>query len=231
MERARHLPVLIALASAQPALLGCQLLLRAEVGRAPATGAVAIRDNVSDFEKWGTREFTQEFLRAAYERHWYYTEGRSGLRREFTAGLRAALLAYPAVDIYLLAHSNHYVERVATIEPELRAHIRMVYNTGCGDASQAQRWLELGARAYVAHPGDNLAPIFYYHFLPAWTAGRPLETAVEEANQSTKTALFAGPAGWVLAAIGPVGGKDAAGYWRGTEARIYGNPGLRIDQP
>jgi hypothetical protein len=197
---------------------GCQVVRVATVYREPGTAAVAIRDHVSDFEKWGTKTFTVEFLRAGYARHWYFTENARGDKhREFVHALAHALEHYESVDVFLLAHSNHYVDWVREIDPALRHRIRLVYNTGCGDASQGAAWIDLGAKSYVAHGDDNLAPIFYYYFLPAWTSGASLEDAVAASNANAKSELFSGPAGWVLALLD----KDAAFYWRGTEAQMF----------
>lgn len=202
---------------------GCATALKSGFESPPTAAAIAIRDDVSDFQKWGTRAFTRPFLGAGYAAAWYFVEDRerepAGKHRAFVGALKRALASHDAVDIFLLAHSNHYIDWVSEIDPAMRARIRLVYNTGCGDAEQGDRWLELGAKAYVGHPGDNIAPIFYFYFLPTWVAGSPLSDAVAAANRETKSQIFAGPAGWVLALLS----QDAGRYWKGTEARIFGD--------
>ena len=46
------------------------------------------------------------------------------------------LLASLVVDLFLLAHSNKFIVWVAELPPARRAHLRLVYNTGCGDLPQ-----------------------------------------------------------------------------------------------
>lgn len=146
-------------------------------------------------------------------------------KAELVRALRSALKRYEAVDLFLLAHGNRYVDAVREVEPELRARLRLVYNTGCDDASQGEEWLALGAQAYVAHPGDNLAPIFYWYFLPRWARGGRLSDVVAEANELTRAEILGAPAAWV---IGAVSDQEPEYFWRGTEARIFGRTDLRL---
>ncbi len=145
--------------------------------------ALAIRDNVTPFQKWGSKNFTAPYLDRYYDRAWYFTANKNNTRRqEFISALDEALQKYETVDLYLLAHSNWIVTWIDELAPEKRTHLRLVYNTGCGDATQGPRWLDLGAKAYIGHPGTSLSPIFYTYFLRRWTRGGQLEEALETSN-------------------------------------------------
>src|SRR5687767_14151547 len=177
---------------------GCRLTMRTDVERVDGVAAIAIRDHVPEYQKWGTKKFSLEFLEPAYAHTRYFTEHHRGAEhRAFVVALRGALERYQAVDIFLLAHSNRYIEWVGEIEPELRAKIRLVYNTGCADAEQGSEWLALGAKTYVAHGGANIAPIFYYYFLPDWARGTELGAAVADANARTRADIYEGPTSWI----------------------------------
>jgi hypothetical protein len=198
------------------ACTSCQLTLRTKVERSPKAAALAIRDDVSDFQKWGTKTFSLQFLEPAYAHVDYFVEARAenprGERDAFIRALRRALEKHESVDLFLLAHSNHYKS------------IRLVYNTGCGDADQGGDWMALGAGAYVGHPGSNLAPIFVYYFLPEWSQGTELDQAVARANEATKDEILGGVTMLVLKAAG----EDPEVYWRNTEARIFGDDRIRL---
>lgn len=146
---------------------------------------VALRDNVSSFEKFGTSIFTLPYLEKYYDEVCYLTQAYRGDKKEaFKECLSHLLDQYAAVDIFLLAHSNSFYEWVGEIDPEKRKKIRLVYNTGCGDSGQSPQWLSFGVKAYVAHEGaQSISPIFYVHFLPRWGENFSLEEAVHEANK------------------------------------------------
>lgn len=153
--------------------------------------AVAIRDHVPGYQKFFTMQYTVPRLREAYDGYWYLTATEGEAKRdEFLAALRQATSEYRVVDVFLLAHSNRYIDWVATLPAEQRRRIRLVYDTGCGDVSQANDWLSLGVRSFVGHGDDNVAPVFYISFLPAWLAGRSLEESVELANEVLRERLF-----------------------------------------
>ncbi len=214
-------------------LTSCQIARSAFVDQTPQIAAIAIRDDVPDYQKFATRHFTLAFIAPAYSGFGYFVEGApipwSQTRAEFLSALERALATYEAVDLFLLAHSNSYLDWIAELDPNLRRHLRLVYNTGCGDAAQGQRWLDLGARAYVGHPGDNIAPLFDYFFLPEWTAGRRLEDAVASANARTREDLFDGAVGWMTEVTEDL---DApARYWQATRALVYGDGRITIDTP
>jgi hypothetical protein len=146
--------------------------------------ALAIRDNVIPFYKWGTLLFTRQYLNRYYAESWYFTQNEKGAcKDEFIAALSKALDKYPAVDLYLLAHSNKYIEWVESLSEAQRQHIRFVYNTGCHNQSQGETWLALGADAYIGHPGESDSPFFYYHLLRHWTRGETLAESLELGNR------------------------------------------------
>lgn len=159
------------------------------VGKVPPgrelRAAVAIRDNVTPFQKWGTQVFTWRYLERYYGAAWYFTQagpGREDQREAFLACLDRALARYPAVDLYLLAHTNKYVAWVEDLPEEHRRHLRLVYNTGCHNLPQGQRWIGLGAKAYVGHPGESTSSVFYYYFLWRWMRGATIREAADESN-------------------------------------------------
>lgn len=152
--------------------------------------AIAIRDDVIAFQKWGSRSFTLPALVRGYDRVWYFTEtGDPRIRRSFVAAVAEACAAYGTVDLFLLAHGNRYVDAIAALGPEHTSALRLVYNTGCGDADQSSRWLAIGADAYVGHVGVSQSPVFYVYFLRRWVAGVALNEAVIEANAETARVL------------------------------------------
>ncbi len=186
--------------------------------------AVALRDEVPGYQQLGTELFTVPRLSEAYAQHWYLTEsGGRGQRRAFVDALTDATARYDAVDVFLLAHGNRYFEWVEDVPAAQRRRIRLVYNTGGGGSAQAAAWLSLGVEAYVAHPGGNIAPVFYVDFLERWTRGEPLEDAVDAANRRTHDALFS-PASTVGSAlVEQLGGRPVSlgELWAGTEAQVF----------
>ncbi len=116
----------------------------APAGRSRA--AVALRDHVVPFQKWGTRLFTVPLLEEGYDRVYYMTQGHPGDRRaEMVAALDEALAKHDDVDLFLLAHGNRFVDWVEEVDPGLRRRLRLVYNTGCAGGWQAEEWLAAGA--------------------------------------------------------------------------------------
>lgn len=146
--------------------------------------AVALRDHVIPFQQWGTKLFTLPHLESAYDHVYYLTEAIPGDQHDaMVADLEQALRENDEVDLFLLAHSNRFIYWASEVPPELREKLRLVYNTGCGDAVQGPSWLALGARAYVGHPSSHsLSPIFYVYFLRRWVRGWSLGDAVSAAN-------------------------------------------------
>ena len=158
--------------------------------RAPGGGhscaAVALRDDVIPFQKWGTELFTVPHLRAAYDQVYYLTQRTPGDQHQALVNdLTRALRGHEQVDLFLLAHGNRFIDWVAEVPPELRHKLRLVYNTGCANAYQGEEWLALGAEAYVGHPSPHsMSPAFYFYFLRRWVRGWSLGQAVEAANQA-----------------------------------------------
>jgi hypothetical protein len=188
-------PLLVALALAVVVGLADRPLARRRVPAAGRTrAAVALRDHVIPFQKWGTKLFTLPHLEAAYDRVFYFTQDRPDDKRaELVGALEQALAGYDDVDLFLLAHRNRYVDWIESIDPALRRKLRLVYNTGCADAYQAGEWLDAGADVYVGHPAPrSVSPAFYFYFLRRWTRGWPLAEALVEANQAARRRL-----GWV----------------------------------
>jgi len=146
--------------------------------------ALVIRDNVSAFQKWGSKLFTAPYLNLYYNESAYFTQYYlDDKKQDIISTLRNFLETNNYVDIYLLAHSNYYYEYIEEIEPELREKIRLVYNTGCGNFNQSEYWLSLGADIYISHLNEeSLSPFFYFYFLRRWTKGYTLEDAVNISN-------------------------------------------------
>jgi hypothetical protein len=184
--------------------------------------AVAIRDNVPDFQKWGSKQFTKPYLDRYYDTAWYFTQsGSDNQKQAFLSCLDTALARYPAVDIFLLAHDNDFVRWVAELPTERRGRIRLVYNTGCQDLQQGPLWLSLGAKAYIGHPGISASPIFYVYFLRRWTRGATLGNAMDESNGLMRSTL-------ARAELFSFGKLNAARINKESEAYCYGEKGLRF---
>lgn len=189
--------------------------------------AVAIRDNVTPFQKWGSKAFTWPYLSRYYNECWYFTQTDSNNQHEsFVTALDDALLRYDDVDVYLLAHDNRFIQWVAQLPLENRTHLRLVYNTGCEDLAQGPEWLKLGARAYVGHPGVSASPVFYVYFLRRWTRGYSLGDAVDASNHSMHAALC-------RMNILELGRGDPSELYKQSAARIFGDEKLSLieDKP
>jgi hypothetical protein len=187
------------------------------VKKHPGTAAVALRDDVPGYQKFFTAQYTQPRLEAGYERAWYFTANPSQTRHdEVVSALDEATQRFETVDVFLLAHGNHYINWVAELPRDQRERIRLVYDTGGGSARDGQRWRNMGIHAFVGHPGGNIAPLFYLYFLPAWLNDAPLRTAVDDANLKTK-AWLDGPFGKILGRF-----VDVPALWAGTEAEVFG---------
>jgi len=185
--------------------------------------AVAIRDNVTPFQKWGSKHFTWPYLDGYYDTACYCTQSRSNdCKQAFLACLDAALERHTEVDLFLLAHTNSFVRWMTALPQERRSHIRLVYNTGCCNLQQGPMWLRLGAKAYVGHPGISESPIFYFYFLRRWIQdGAVLENAVDESNGLMQTAL-------ARMEFVSLGETNTAKTTRATRAFCYGEKRLRF---
>ena len=185
--------------------------------------ALAIRDDVSPFYKWGTLLFTRSYLRRHYGDSWYFTQaGKGDCEDEFIAALEKALENHAAVDLYLLAHTNTYIRWVESFPEELRRRIRFVYNTGCHNEPQGAEWLALGADAYIGHPGVSQSPFFYFFLLRHWTRGATLDDVLELGNRRMERKFY--QVEW--AARGNYSAGDAM---RESVASLQGNGALRLE--
>jgi len=194
---------------------------RAPLGK-ERRAALAIRDNVSPFQKWGSKQFTLPYLEGYYDAAWYFTQSHRGdCKDAFISTMNTALQRYPEVDLFLLAHSNQYIDWVAELPSERRSHIRLVYNTGCRDLRQGPSWVDLGAKAYVGHTDVSASPVFYFFFLRRWTRGAPLHDAMEESNNLMRLNL-------ARAEVLSFGNVNAAKLSRASEAFCYGDEQLRF---
>jgi hypothetical protein len=152
--------------------------------------AIAIRDNVIPFQKFGTRLFSFPCLTKFYDKVYYFTQySRDDKKEDFIKSLNELLTDYPETDIYLLAHSNNYCSWISEIDTSLRKKIRMVYNTGCFGYSQAETWKNLCVKTYISHKGSSLSPVFYFYFLRRWCKGLTISEATNESNRLTEIQL------------------------------------------
>ena len=190
--------------------------------------ALAIRDHVTPFQEWGSKIFTWGYLNRYYGAAWYFTQSKGGkakkvnLRDAFVTCLDQALAKYESVDLYLLAHTNEYVDWVAALPAERRQRLRLVYNTGCHNLPQGAQWLELGADAYVGHPGVSSSSVFYYFFLRRWTRGGTLQEATDASNALAATAFRQYE--WFT-----LGRSDAAWLIKESTASLSGSAQLHLE--
>jgi len=186
--------------------------------------AVAIRDNVTPFQKWGSKQFTWRYLDGYYDAARYFTQSDSNnCKQAFLSCLDTALERYAEVDLFFLAHGNYFVDWVSELPPERRGRLRLVYNTGCRDLQQGPLWLSLGAKAYVGHPGVSASPVFYFYFLRRWTRGATLQDAMDESNGLMRSTL----ARVEFISFGKV---DATRTSQDSEAFCYGERGLQFTE-
>ncbi len=145
---------------------------------------LAIRDSVASFEQFGTELFTAPYLDAYYDKSCYFTQKtKKDKEKVILQTLENLCQQYQSVDIFLLAHTNTYIRWFRKLPDSLRTKIRLVYNTGCHNANQGDKWLKLGADAYIGHKGKcSLSPFFYVYFLRRWVSGYALKSAVNASN-------------------------------------------------
>ena len=78
--------VLIAITCALLVVLLTDVPLRARVpGRLDTRAAVAIRDDVTPFQKWGSREFTLPYIEQHYGRAWHFNHQKTFFRENGSA--------------------------------------------------------------------------------------------------------------------------------------------------
>jgi ActR/RegA family two-component response regulator len=144
---------------------------------------LAIRDPEGPFAQWASYVFTRGYFNRYYSGAQYFTQSKKDdCKQEFISSLDAALTKYQVVDVYLLAHTNNYIEWVKEVPEEHRKNLRFVYNTGCYNLKQGPEWLKTGAKAYIGHPGNSASEIFYFYFLRRWARNYTLSDALDEAN-------------------------------------------------
>ena len=86
---------------------------------------------------------------------------------------------------------------------------------------QGSAWLQLGAKAYVGHPGDSASPVFYFYFLRRWTRGANLHEAIAESNRLMRSTL-------VKVESLSFGVVDASRISQESEAFCYGDDRLQF---
>ena len=150
--------------------------------------AIAFRDDVPGYQKLASEKYALHYLEGAYEAVEYLeaTPTDDGQTR-LLAAITGAAAKHDTIDLFFLSNGNRYDSWVSTLPRPVLAKLHLVYNTGAGDARQGSTWLSLGARAYVGHPGGNVAPLFLTYFLPSWVKGVDLRKAVDEANKQSST--------------------------------------------
>ena len=63
--------------------------------------ALAVRDNVTPFQKWGTKTFTWRYVRRYYDAAWYFTQSDSeDFEQEFLSCWNKALEAILPADLF-----------------------------------------------------------------------------------------------------------------------------------
>jgi len=202
---------------------------------APAPGqgiaAVAYRDAVPTWQRLGTRAFAKHELAGSYDSLTYLQSDDLGPAAPMMlrAALEQALSNNREVDLFVFVNGGSVALDVAReLPPQLTSKLRLVYNTGGGGHWQAPAWQELGARAYLSHPGSaNLAPFFVFDFLRAWSDGQPLSSAVASSNQSMHERLTGFTAPWILSASGFDARAEDLPFWEeATHARVVGDDSI-----
>jgi len=197
----------------------------------PTHAAIAFRDDVPGYQKLASEKYTVHYLEKRYELVTYVEASATDSGEALLLkAIEDAAAKYTTVDLFFLSHGGHYDAWCAALSAGAKAKLRLVYNTGAGNASQGPSWLRLGARAYVGHPAGNVAPLFLRYFLPAWVDGATLRKAVDDANMDTKDDLTGGVAKGVSGVFDAVGGPDldTPKLWAGTEAVLTGDDTLEL---
>lgn len=200
----------------------------------PTRGAVFFRDLVPGYQMAATREYTLGTFGDAWE-HVEYLEATptDDGRVRLVEAVRRRAAVDATVDVFFLSHGGHYDRWLADLEEPARRELRLVYSTGAGGASQGPQVLALGARAYVGHPGGNVAPLFYRAFLSRWVKGGALKKAVDDGNAETKGDVTGTLVTAVAKGLDAVGGPhlDPPRLWAGTEAQLFGDGALTHGAP
>jgi len=154
-------------------------------------GAVAFRDQENAFFQWGTELYLVPLLEGAYGEVAYVTQRGPGDLRRLARAIEGMLQRHTVVDLFLAVHGGKALPHLlADIDPALRARLRLVYSTGCGDGHIGHWWLDAGADAFVGHDGQlSISPIFLVYFMRRWSEGHSVATALAQANAQTKNRL------------------------------------------
>jgi hypothetical protein len=192
----RRAPALVcAIAAPIAALLLCGAYLGVSPGTGPRRGGpdraiILFRDHVPAYQELGTLVFAQGVLGGAYDHSIIMGQAQRFDDAHLVGRIEEVLRQHQVVDLFLLAHGNRIVDRVRSIDPDLRSHLRLVYNSGCRNASQSSEWLALGADSYVGHEArHSLSPAFFYFFARSWSRGAMLDDAVKDANERSQRRL------------------------------------------
>jgi hypothetical protein len=179
----------------------------------PAEGcrmAIGYRDNVPIEQQVGSWAWTLPWLLVGYDEVELFTATASDDKRAaWSQSLDDAAADRCEVDLFIFAHGNDYASWIEGVSR--RPALRLVYDTGAGDARQGPRWIDAGARAFVGHPGGNIAPVWFAFFLPEWMIGETVDDATAIAND--KTCTF----------IDTMGLDDGARLKRSTQALTFGD--------
>jgi len=192
-------------------------------------GAVFFRDHVPEYQRVASREYTESAFRSGWQ-HFEYLEATAADdgRTRCLDAIRARAAVDASVDVFFLSNGDDYASWLSALEHPVRSKLRLVYSTGGGGAHQGSAMVGLGAKAYVGHPGANVAPLFYRAFLKRWLAGASLRKAVDDGNAQTKDDVTGVVMKGVAKGLDAVGGPhlDPAKLWTGTEARLFGDETL-----
>jgi hypothetical protein len=192
--------------------------------------AITLRGPDPPITLWLSKAFTLPYLKryyahtdTIYARSDYVTQvPDTEAQAAFVARLEDALGEYETVDIFILAHTNHYEEWLKDVDPVLLPRLRLVYNAGCHTARWGPAWLDAGARATIAHPGHSQSPIFFFFFLRRWTRGADIEQAMAESNARMKAIIT-----WQERLV-PASVLDETLSYQASEALCFGQCKLAI---
>ena len=167
------------------------------MGNGNNTAAIAILNNPPELIQWGTKNHIQGLL-DSYDSSYVFDAipnwftGHDRQNSEFVSNVTYALEKYQAVDIFVLSHTNDYYALLEEIPEKLRKKIRLVYNSGCYNARDAEKWLSRGAKVYVGHPGSSCSPTFFQSFKHYWWSGVSVGQAVQQANADMEKSIREG---------------------------------------
>lgn len=118
---------------------------------------------------------TQVYLSSSYDA-FYWLVNTDATRDRFMETMIEAVDAYPAVDLYLMAHGGtqfiwgHYDTRIDTDDVlalgafENMANLRFVYDGSCYGYDQTDEFMAIGADSAIGNVSLNSNEIFYPSF-------------------------------------------------------------------